>query len=210
MARGRCLPRRLVSLVVLAGLVLAAAACSDEQGGQDTTTTTPVGPPITFVSLGSSETNGGRSAQPIGDTWPHLLFREAFPVRARFVNLARDRSTVAEALADQVPEAGALAPDVVTVWFGTSDAFSATPLDRFEADLAEALNRLSASGARVVVIVGPPPVDSDVETAPYTDRAIRVAEDADQATVDLRDTDVGASSQTTVASAVAEALGPID
>lgn len=69
---------------------------------------------------------------------------------------------------------------------------------------------MSSSGARVIVILGPPPEDGDVDTAPYTAAAAEVARRARLDVVDLRTADVtGEEAQAGVAAAVAEVLGPV-
>lgn len=174
------------------------SAATDDSGGR-----------ITYVALGSRETSGlGRRA--VRDVWPQLLYRESLPRRAVFVNLARDQATVTRALDDQLPITRSLDPTIVTLWFGTADAFAATPPDRFAADLERLVRSVSSSGARVIVILGPPPEDGHVDTAPYTAAAAEVARRARLDVVDLRTADVtGEEAQAGVAAAVAEVLGPV-
>lgn len=203
--------RRLAGFLVLLLALAAAAGCS---GGSDAagpaTTSADSGDPITFVTMGSSETSGERLPDPLRSAWSQLLYRSAFPRRAVYVNLASSRSSVADGLAQQLPAAIALHPTVATIWFGVSDAFAATPVDSFGADLTTMVEGLEAAGTRVIVVLGPGPPDGDVDPTAYTDRAEQVAEAADADVVDLREAEVrSVSSQQAVADAVAEVLGPI-
>jgi lysophospholipase L1-like esterase len=61
-------------------------------------------------------------------------------------------ATVASALAEQVPRAERLFPDVVTVWLVVNDIVAGVPVDGYEAQLDELVGRLRrAAGGRVLV-----------------------------------------------------------
>lgn len=200
----------------LALVVAIGAGCAG--GGAASgpvTTSADSGPPVMFVTLGSSETSGDSERReahlhdPLRTEWSQRVYR-SLPLRSVHVNVARRRSTVFDGLTAQLPEAEALQPTVATVWFGTSDAFAETPPARFQDDLEKVVRRLRAAGTRVILVMGPPPADGDVDTTPYTDRVAAVAERTGVEVVDLRKVDVeGEDAQATVADAITEALGPV-
>lgn len=212
MSRAGRIARVVATSLVLAviGSTTGCSSGSDATRGA-TTTVVPAGTgPVTYVALGSTDTNGGRDEQSLTDTWPHLLYRTHLPARAVFVNQARNRSTVADALREQVDEAVELEPTVATIWFGTSDAFDGTDPDQFGRDLSTLVDRVVGTGARVVVVLGPPPPDGDVDTAPYTAQAEAVAVAADVEVADLRQGTTGPDDQAAIADAISEALGPVE
>lgn len=197
--------------LVLAAVLLAgcSSGTSDGPGAAVPTTKAAGTGRVALVTLGSTDTNGGRREQPLVQTWPQLLYRESFPLRATLVNLARNRSRVTDALQQQVPDALALKPTVAVVWFGTSDAFAGTDPVAYRRDLTEVVDRLTGGGARVVVVLGAAPPGTDIDVARYDDESAAVAAAADVDTVDLRDTPVTPESQMKVADAIAQVLGPI-
>lgn len=202
--------KRLAGLVALVFALSGVGCSAGSDAAGPATTSADSGDPITFVTLGSSETSGERLPDPLRSSWSQLLYRSAFPRRAVYVNLASSRSSVADGLAQQLPAAVALRPTVATIWFGVSDAFAATPVDSFGADLTTMIEGLETAGTRVIVVLGPGLPDGDVDPTAYTDRAEQVAEAAEADVVDLREAEVrSVSSQQAVADAVGEVLGPI-
>jgi len=204
--------RAVRAVTIVVAVCGSLIGCSSGTDGAGTTTTVVArgSGPVTYVALGSTDTNGGRDGQPLVETWPHLLYRTHLPARAVFVNQARDRSTVADALREQVDEAVELNPTVATVWFGTSDAFAGTDPEQFGDDLTTLVDRIVGTGAQVVLILGPPPPDGEVDTVPYTDQAEAVAAAAGVEVVDLRDATTAPDDQADIADAVSAALGPIE
>lgn len=185
-------PRSLRTLIVVALIAMVALAAGCSTGGKGGVTATTAPAPtgrVMFVTMGSTDTNGGRDrGLPLADTWPQRLYRTTFPLRAQFVNLARDRSRIADAMVQQLNDAVSLRPTVATVWFGTSDAFAGTDPVEFGADLARLIDRLNATRAKVLVVLGAPPPDAGIDITPYNDQSAAVADAAGVVTVDLRTT----------------------
>jgi len=68
-------------------------------------------------------------------------------------------STVAAALAGQVPDAVALSPDVVTVWLNVNDILHGVTPVSYEADLTKLVTALRRGGATKVLVATTPPLD---------------------------------------------------
>ena len=120
------------------------------------TAVAPVAKPSTYVAIGGSDAVGGGSSDPLLDAWPQLFFRKALPISATFINLAAPNSTVADALADQLPTALASAPNLVTIWLTTADLLAGVPAPTYGAQLAKLVADLRARGATVLLGNAPP------------------------------------------------------
>jgi lysophospholipase L1-like esterase len=93
------------------------------------------------------------------NAWTQIFFRTALPRSAVFVNMAVPGSTLAAALAAQVPEAVALSPGVVTVWLNVNDLLHAVTPSSYEADLTKLVTALRRGGATKVLVANTPPLD---------------------------------------------------
>ena len=112
-----------------------------------------------YVAVGASDAVGVGARRPRREAWPRLLHRRVFGPGTRFVNLGVSGATVAEALAEQVPQAERLEPDVATVWLVVNDVVADVPVDRYEADLDELVARLGRRGATRVLLGNCPYLD---------------------------------------------------
>jgi acyl-CoA thioesterase-1 len=151
--------RRLNFLVV--GLVLLATlatACTSSKTAA-TPKPTPSTAQLVYVAVGASESVGVGATDPHRDAWTQVFFRTALPRSAVFVNMAVPGSTVAEALAAQVPQAVALLPNVVTVWLNVNDILHAVTPASYEADLTKLVTALRRGGATKVLVANTPPLD---------------------------------------------------
>ncbi len=117
------------------------------------------GPPITYVAVGASESVGLGAANPVRDAWPQVFYRSALPARATFVDLAISGDTVSDALGDQLPDAEALHPNLVTVWLNVNDLVAGISPAEYGRQLAQLLAGLQAAGATRVLVANVPPVD---------------------------------------------------
>ena len=149
-------PAILVSLAV--GLVLLGTACTASRTAA-TPAPTPSTPPLVYVAVGASESVGVGATDPHRDAWTQVFFRTALPRSAVFVNMAVPGSTVAEALAAQVPDAVALSPNVVTVWLTVNDILHGVTPALYEADLTRLVTALRRGGATKVLVANTPPLD---------------------------------------------------
>ncbi|MPZ70340.1 MAG: hypothetical protein GEU71_12560 [Actinobacteria bacterium] len=109
-------------------------------------------PPLRFVVLGDS-TAAGLGADTPEDAYPSLLAERLADegYRVEMTSLGISGARVAELLSEQVPRAVEMDPDLVLVGIGANDVTHLTPLDEVRALMADAIERLKATGATVVV-----------------------------------------------------------
>jgi acyl-CoA thioesterase-1 len=148
--------RRLPALLI--GVLLVATACSGSRPAA-APKASPSTPPLLYVAVGASESVGVGASDPIRNAWTQVFYRSALPRSAVFVNMAVSGSTVADALANQVPQAVALAPNVVTVWLNVNDILHAVPAASYEGDLGKLVTALRRGGATKVLLANTPPLD---------------------------------------------------
>ena len=149
MSRRSCRSR---AILVLAAL-LSLASCGMPKA---TATVAPVAKPLTYVAIGGSDAVGVGSSDPLLDAWPQVFYRKTLPVSAIFINLAGPNSTVADALADQLPTALASSPNLVTIWLTSADLLTGVPAATYGAQLARLMASLRSRGATVLVANAPP------------------------------------------------------
>jgi lysophospholipase L1-like esterase len=140
-------------------LVLCAAAAGTPARPAARPPATPSAAPLVYVAVGASESVGVGASDPLRNAWPQVFYRSALPRSAVFVNMAVSGSTVAEALAGQVPNAVAQSPDVVTVWLNVNDLIRGVTAASYEADLTRLLTALRRGGSTKVLVANTPPLD---------------------------------------------------
>ncbi len=144
--------------LAVALLALVASACSFSKPvvlppPADT------GPAPVYVAVGASETTGVGSDQPLRDGWPRVLHRTALPPGSIFVNMGIPGATVAQALAEEVNQALASRPNLVTVWLNVNDMTNGvTPAD-YERQLDSLVKSLRRGGTIRVLVANTPPLD---------------------------------------------------
>lgn len=158
------------------------------------------GPPPVYAAVGASESVGVGADDPASQAWTEVFRRTALPPRTLFTNLAVEGANTAEALAEQVPRAVALKPDVVTVWLNVNDIIDRVPPDRFEQQLAELVRGLRRRGETKVLVANTPEVDqlpvvarfgpivaalADQAVDAYNEATRRVVDDQGATLVDL-------------------------
>jgi len=109
-------------------------------------------PPLAFGVVGDS-TSAGVGAGAPGFAYPTFLAERlaATGLRVDLHCFGVVGAVVADALADQVPRAEAAKLDLILVLVGAIDVIKLTPLTRFQRGYSEILDRLTATGATVVV-----------------------------------------------------------
>ena len=152
--------RALTGVTIVVLLALTPSACTGK-GRPAAPTVAPddQGPPVTYVAVGASESVGFGTDEPLRQAWPQLLYRRALPRRTVFVNLGEPGATVAQAIEDEVDQAVALAPTIVTVWLNVNDLTFHIPADAYEQELDELVHRLRRGGATRVLVANTPPLD---------------------------------------------------
>src|SRR4051794_12663376 len=160
-----------------------------------------------YVAIGGIETLN-RNRDDIQDNWPQIVFGEAMPPGALYVNLATEDATVRSAQQDQVPAAVALHPTVATVWVEAGDVRQGTAPATYEDHLTQIVKSLQAAGAGTVVLLSPS-LDQPGLAGGLADSVSRVAQATGATFVDLGDTSdrVDDPGQRRIATAVEAAIG---
>jgi acyl-CoA thioesterase-1 len=146
-ASRRSAPRRLASTLLLA-VALALAACGGGPGAAQTTptlpratpTATPI-PPVVYVALGASDAVGVGADNPNTQGYVPLLIAR-LPGGSQALNLGINGNTLHAALSNELPEALAAHPTLITTWLVGNDFRDCTPLDQYGADLDTLLGQL--------------------------------------------------------------------
>ena len=155
--RGRGLLAALLALLLLlpAGLVNAQAADTSDgntvevAGAVDGTA--GAAKPLTYVAMGASDSIGVGAGDPTTQGWVPQLAQRLGP-DTRLVDLGVYGTLLHDALSQQLPEAIAAQPDVVTVWLAVNDFNAPVPLPQYEADLDTLLTALETqTNARILV-----------------------------------------------------------
>ena len=148
--------RLLRTLPIGAGvLILTACAASTVVPGPKAA---PVAKAATYVAIGGDDSIGAGSDDPLLDAWTQVFFRTALPRSTVFINLAVPQSTAAQAITDQLPEALALAPGIVTISLGPVDVFDGVPAATYGAELHQLIVALKAKGPTTVMVATTPPL----------------------------------------------------
>jgi len=162
----------------LCALSLALASCSHSarhaDGAGPTTTTRRAD---VFVVIGSNATIGDGLDHPLTQSWPQLVFHQAFPISTVFVNAAEIQESASRALTVATKLALDVHATVVAIWIGNVEV-NIDDATGFARDLDRIVGKLRHSGARVLI--------GNLPRAPAFDAAIgRVARDRGAAVVDL-------------------------
>jgi lysophospholipase L1-like esterase len=118
------------------------------------------GPPPVYVAVGASETTGQGSDQPLRDGWPRVLHRTALPQGAIFVNMGIPGATAAQAVNEEMNQALAVRPNLVTVWLNVNDIIRGVAAADFERQLDTLVKTLRAGGTIRVLVANTPPLDT--------------------------------------------------
>ncbi|MGQ0678559.1 MAG: GDSL-type esterase/lipase family protein [Actinomycetota bacterium] len=100
--------------------------------------------------MGASDTVGIGADDPETEAWVAVL-HECLPDGSSLHRLGVEGCTTAQALAEQLPVAEAICPDVVTIWLVINDLRCDVPLNSYRASLNEVVRRAAATGALVLV-----------------------------------------------------------
>ena len=146
--------------MVAAAAAVLIGACSN--GGGDAGGPPPGAGPTdgaapVYLAIGSDETVGVGLDRPTVEAWPQVLYRTALPRETVFVNGATPGTSVADALAEQLPLARELEPTLVTVWLGRVEFNATVPAATFERQLSELVRALRRGGRTEVLVANLPP-----------------------------------------------------
>ncbi len=111
-----------------------------------------------FVAIGDSFTEGLHDPDPGGGYrgWADRVAGALSEQRPgfRYANLAIRGKRVAEVVAEQVPRAVELAPDLVSLAAGGNDILSGADVDALASEFEPAVAKLQAAGCRVLIFTG--------------------------------------------------------
>jgi len=158
MRRARC-ARMLqqAGIAVLLLVVSVLAACGEASGAQRVaaTVTPTVTPSMVYVAIGASDAVGVGASDPNTTAYvPRLIAR--LPARAFALNLGVSGYTVKQALAEELPQALAAHPTLVTVWLVGNDFRQCTPLADYQRDLDSLLGQLQSQTHAQVFVANVP------------------------------------------------------
>ena len=112
----------------------------------------------TFVAIGDSFTEGLEDQVPGGGFrgWADLVAGALAAQRPglRYANLAIRGKLLGEVVAEQLPRAVELAPDLVSLAAGGNDILRGSDVDDLAADFEPAVAKLQAAGCRVLIFTG--------------------------------------------------------
>src|SRR5689334_1723434 len=112
----------------------------------------------TFVAIGDSFTEGLNDPAPGGGFrgWADLVAGALAAQRPglRYANLAVRGKLVAQVVAEQLPRAVELAPDLVSLAAGGNDILRGDDVDELAAAFEPAVAKLQAAGCRVLIFTG--------------------------------------------------------
>ena len=111
-----------------------------------------------FVAIGDSFTEGLEDHTPDGGLrgWADLVAAALATQRPgfRYANLAIRGKLLAQVVAEQLPRAVELAPDLVSLAAGGNDILRGSDVDDLAADFEPAVAKLQAAGCRVLIFTG--------------------------------------------------------
>jgi acyl-CoA thioesterase I len=161
---------RRISLCLLL-MALALTACNTDPGASVSSTgsggvspsptATPV-PPVKYTAMGASDALGVGATNPATEGYVARLIAH-LPKGSLALNVGVSGILLHAALQQELPEAIAFHPTLITVWLVGNDFRECTPLNQYAADLNTLLARLAA-GTRAKVFVADTP---DMSLLPY-------------------------------------------
>lgn len=110
----------------------------------------PVNASFRYLALGASDSVGVGASDPATKSWPALL-RSRMPRGTALMNLAVSGSTVAQAIAEQLPDAAVHQADAITVWLAVNDLNQGIDPLAYRGDLSRLVEGLRANRARVFI-----------------------------------------------------------
>jgi hypothetical protein len=158
-------------------LLALLAGCSSSSGSGVPATAS--GAPVTFVVVGGDEALALVRRDQVPGSWPQLVFRDALPLEATYVNLSRSGFSVVGATAALDASFAELQPDVVAVWAGAADAATGRPVAEFRAaldGLVTLATRKPSSEVLLATLPGGPSDYNDAIRAVAGQRSLRLVE----------------------------------
>jgi lysophospholipase L1-like esterase len=105
---------------------------------------------LIYVAIGASDVVGEGADNPDTEAWPIVIF-DRLPAGTVIHRLGVSGSTAEEAIAEQLPAAEEIQPNLVTIWLAINDIRGRVPLESYRKHLDEIVRRVAATGAQVFV-----------------------------------------------------------
>jgi len=140
--------------MVALGLTLMVAGCSHSTADRGVPASpTTAARPATLVVIGADAAFGVGLSNSLRDSWPQMLYLEAFPVSAVLVNGAVERATVRSAASSQARLAIDQHATVAAIWLDAPDSpcTATTTASTYVPDLDALIAPLRAANVRVLI-----------------------------------------------------------
>ncbi|MGO8948411.1 MAG: GDSL-type esterase/lipase family protein [Ktedonobacterales bacterium] len=152
-SRQRSMPLILLALALASCSSSAdqAAPASSAESSLRATPTATIVPPVIYTAIGASDALGVGADNPATDGYVPRIIAQ-LPKGSLSLNLGVSGILLHDALQQELPQAIAFHPTLVTVWLVGNDFRECTPLDQYKADLGTLLTQLATkTRARVFV-----------------------------------------------------------
>lgn len=159
----------LIALLALAGCAAAPTTSTPSSPAstvRPTATTTPAGPTVRYVAVGASDAVGVGATDANRTAYVPLLISR-LPKGSMSLNLGISGETLSGALKDELPQAVAAKPTVITVWLVGNDFKNCVSLQQYGADLNTLLTDLAQQTSAKVFVANAP----DFSTLPAIQQA---------------------------------------
>jgi lysophospholipase L1-like esterase len=148
--------RDALPMLVLGIMAVVATACSSL-----TPTTTASangsGPSHVYVALGDNGLGGSRFRTNLRAAWNQMFYQSALGTSGTFYDFSMPDQTVADVLGQELAQAQAVHPGLVTVWLSTADIVDGTDPATYSTELRQLVGVLRQQGTTVLVANAVPP-----------------------------------------------------
>jgi lysophospholipase L1-like esterase len=148
--------RHALPILGLGIMAVVASACSTV-----TPTTTASenesGPSHVYVALGDNGLGSSRFQTNLRAGWTQMFYTSALGTSGTFYDFSMPDQTVAAVLGQELAQAQAVHPDLITVWLSTADIVEGTDVATYGSELRHLVGALRRQGATVLVANAVPP-----------------------------------------------------
>lgn len=156
------LPSRTALVSALLAAIITLAACGAGVGGAPTarrtgaTTSAPTATAgVRYVALGASDAVGVGASDPNTTAYVPLIISR-LPKGSAALNLGVSGETLHQALSDELPQAIAAKPTLMTIWLVGNDFKNCVPLPQYTADLNTLLTQLQRQTSAHIFVANAP------------------------------------------------------
>jgi hypothetical protein len=148
--------RHPIPMLVLCVVAVVAGACSSI-----TPTTTASensrGPSDVYVALGENGLGGSAFQANLRAAWTQIFYQSALGTSGTFYDFSVPDQTVADVLGQELSQALAVHPDLVTIWLSTAEIVDGTDPATYGTELRQLVGALRRQGTTVLVANAVPP-----------------------------------------------------